>query len=1056
MTFRILCLVLEHDYSDVLSHIHPSPKRAAKMDVQQLVVLFQSTLDPNLRADSEKKLEEVSHFPGFAMVLLQMVMAQEIQKGIRQAAVIYLKNMISHHWVKRHEDLYPAGHLPYVIPDEDKVTIKENIVEATIQAEELIRVQLTVCIAEILSVDFPNNWPSLIPKIQSYITSDNQATWLGGLTVLHQVTKKYEYKNKSDRGPVIKVMEHFLSILHNRCVSLMKDDSAESCVMQSKILKIFKSLIQLHLPLELINQNNFPQWMGVFKTIIDRPIPEHAKSWDEDEQPSPWWKCKKWGVTVLFRIFDRYGCPGSASEEYNAFADFYDKHFAESVMQSMLKILDEHRRKEYVSPRVLQQVFNYLDQGVANARSWKIMRPHVQAIIRDIVFPLMCYSKSDEELWNEDPHEYIKVKNDLFEDFLYISPVAAAKKVLIDLNTKRRGVLEPTIQFIMEVLNTTPADPMKVDGALHMLGSLAKKLSKRKEYKNNMEIVLVRHVFPEFQSEFGFLRARANWVVQQFTVCPFNDPEILAQTVNHVMNCLCNDKDLPVQVDAGIAISHILNRDEDGVMAAIKPHVRNIVEKLLILLRETHTDELAGTISKMVENFGDEMSSIAFELTSTLCKTFLELVESEEDYDSKSVTAVGVLETIGCIVGELDQQEDIMAQLEELVSQLIVTVLEKEYMEFYEDTFLILSECTSIKISPRMWQLLQLVYETFQRDTIDYFTEMMPCLHNYVTVDPEGFLANQRNIEIMYEMTKKVLGSTLGEDPGEQAAKLIEVIILQHRNAIDQWLPAFMMLALERLTKEVKTSEFRVLLLQVVIAGLYTNAPLALSVLEKTQFPTSNEPITVQFITQWLKDTDCFLGMHDRKAYVLGMCSLLMIPSKDRPANVNMLAQQFLPSLILIFKGLQETYDEITAADEGEDEAEDENELESSDDEYDEEGTEYQEMLQKQTEKNLAGLRMFDVDDLDIFTTPIDDNPYIDEYITFKDTLQAVQTSDPQFYEAMISALNPDNGKEIQEIINEANRKQRANESRKIEEQGGYKFTLTEMPTSFSFGGNTS
>ena len=34
-----------------------------------------------------------------------------------------------------------------------------------------------------------------------------------------------------------------------------------------------------------------------------------------------------------------------------------------------------------------------------------------QAIIREIVFPLMCYSKSDEELWNEDPHEYIKVKN---------------------------------------------------------------------------------------------------------------------------------------------------------------------------------------------------------------------------------------------------------------------------------------------------------------------------------------------------------------------------------------------------------------------------------------------------------------------------------------------------------------------------------------------------------------------------------------------------------------------------------------------------------------------
>ena len=53
----------------------------------------------------------------------------------------------------------------------------------------------------------------------------------------------------------------------------------------------------------------------------------------------------------------------------------------------------------------------------------------------------------------------------------------------------------------------------------------------------------------------------------------------------------------------------------------------------------------------------------------------------------------------------------------------------------------------------------------------------------------------------------------------------------------------------------------------------------------------------------------------------------------------------------------------------------------------------------------------------------INRNHFID-IISF---VSAVQTNDPQFYEAMISTLNPENGKEIQEIINEANRKQRAN-----------------------------
>lgn len=35
-------------------------------------------------------------------------------------------------------------------------------------------------------------------------------------------------------------------------------------------------------------------------------------------------------------------------------------------------------------------------------------------------------------------------------------------------------------------------------------------------------------------------------------------------------------------------------------------------------------------------------------------------------------------------------------------------------------------------------------------------TEMMPCLHNYITVDTPAFLANPKNLEIIYNMCKKV------------------------------------------------------------------------------------------------------------------------------------------------------------------------------------------------------------------------------------------------------------------------------------------------------------
>ena len=75
-----------------------------------------------------------------------------------------------------------------------------------------------------------------------------------------------------------------------------------------------------------------------------------------------------------------------------------------------------------------------------------------------------------------------------------------------------------------------------------------------------------------------------------------------------------------------------------------------------------------------------------------------------------------------------------------------------------------------------------------------------------------------------------------------------------------QVVPLFVAAALERLTREVKTSELRTMCLQVAIAALYYSPPLLLNTLENLRFPNNTEPITNHFITQWLKDVDCFLG----------------------------------------------------------------------------------------------------------------------------------------------------------------------------------------------------
>ena len=78
---------------------------------------------------------------------------------------------------------------------------------------------------------------------------------------------------------------------------------------------------------------------------------------------------------------------------------------------------------------------------------------------------------------------------------------------------------------------------------------------------------------------------------------------------------------------------------------------------------------------------------------------------------------------------------------------------------------------------------LSFFFQVFERDGIDYFVDMMPALHNYVTIDTEAFLTLGSNREfplMLFNMSKKMLlESDPGEDPQCHAAKLLEVIILQ-------------------------------------------------------------------------------------------------------------------------------------------------------------------------------------------------------------------------------------------------------------------------------------
>ena len=82
---------------------------------------------------------------------------------------------------------------------------------------------------------------------------------------------------------------------------------------------------------------------------------------------------------------------------------------------------------------------------------WKMFKPHTAAVLRDVVFPLLCFSDEDVERWEDDPIDYVRSTLETEED--YGSPLMFAKN-LIQALLKDRGsyALPLMLQFARDVL----------------------------------------------------------------------------------------------------------------------------------------------------------------------------------------------------------------------------------------------------------------------------------------------------------------------------------------------------------------------------------------------------------------------------------------------------------------------------------------------------------------------------------------------------------------------------------------------------------------------------
>ncbi|KAB2014445.1 hypothetical protein ES319_D09G225300v1 [Gossypium barbadense] len=992
------------------------------MDLPSLVVVLQAALNPNPaeRKAAEQSLNQFQYTPQHLVRLLQIIVDNNCDMAVRQVASIHFKNFIAKNWAP----LDPNEQQKFLQSDKDMV--RDHILVFVTQVPPLLRVQLGECLKTIIHADYPEQWPRLLDWVKHNL-QDQQV--YGALFVLRILARKYEFKSEEERTPVHCIVEetfpHLLNIF-NRLVQIDKP-ALEVADLIKLICKIFWSSIYLEIPKQLLDPNLFNAWMMPFLNVLERPVPLEGQPVDPELRKSwGWWKVKKWTVHILNRLYTRFGDLKLRNPENRAFAQMFQKNYAGKILECHLNLLGVIRVGGYLPDRVTNLILQYLGSSISKNSMYTLLQPQIDVLLFEIVFPLMCFNDNDQKLWEEDPHEYVRKGYDIIED-LY-SPRTASMDFVCELVRKRgKENLQKFIQFIVEIFKRYDEAPVEYkpyrqkDGALLAVGALCDKLKQTEPYKSELEHMLMQHVFPEFRSPVGHLRAKAAWVAGQYARINFSDQNNFRLALHSVVSGLC-DPELPVRVDSVFALRSFVEACRD--LNEIRPILPQLLDEIFKLMNEVENEDLVFTLETIVDKFGEEMAPFALGLCQNLAAAFWRCMNTSEADDEAddpgALAAVGCLRAISTILESVSRLPQLFVQIEPTLLPIIRRMLTTDGQEVFEEVLEIVSYMTffSPTISLEMWSLWPLMIEALADWAIDFFPNILVPLDNYISRGTAHFLTCKEPDyqQSLWNMISSVMADKNLEDNDiEPAPKLIEVVFQNCRGQVDHWVEPYLRITLDRLRRTEK-SRLKCLLVQVIANSVYYNAVLTLSILNKLCVTTEVFNLWFHLLQQVKKSglLANFKREHDKKVCCLGLTSLLALPGEQFPGEA--LERVFKATLdLLVAYKVAANEEEVEDDDMDGFQTDDEDDADASDKEMGVDAEDEDEADNIRLQKLAAQAKAFhptdddDSDSDDDFSddeellSPIDE---VDPFVFFVDTVKALQASDPIRFQNLTQTLD--------------------------------------------------
>lgn len=876
------------------------------MDANYLLELFNGTFqaDPNVRGQAEEQLKQLSQQqPGFLGACLDILTETRVPAPIRKAAAVYLKNRVCMYW-KPSDPFYKA----YAIDHDEKPVVRDRIIDAIIGLDYQTKKQLIQVLHCLVQHDF-DEWPGLTKQTGELLqetTLDNEALVLRlytGLLCFLEICRhfRWEYSDGRDAQliPIIDLAFPHLLALGNALLDVPSEQMLEQLAEMLKlILKSYKFVTYIDFPAPLRQREQVAAWGEFHGKVTNYSTPNYVGDVDDKEKLMlEISKCYKWSVANMYRLFSRYGLVLPLKKfNYREFYTMFSDEFVPHLLNNYLMIISNWCNGDrWLSDTTLYQLLQFLSHLVVQKNTWNQIKPTIDQLVGHVIWPLVCPTDSQLEMFEEDPQEYIH----LYFDFNERSDLAtAALGFLQTLVMKRRSyTMEPIIKFGHAQLTALGIDDgdvesaKKKEGIFTMLGAVSDVVVP--QYGAQMEQFLSQLVFPALTLKYGFLKARAIEIALKYSDVKFTDENTLKGLFHGILSNFHDQQELPVSFCATLAIQSYLGHPQ------FTPILRNIIvrvmSRLLEISNQIDNDVTLIVMQECVENFSEQLQGYGVDLMQKLVEQFMRLARDvcdqqnqdfeDANYDEtgdKVIAATGLLGTMITILLSFENSREICLKLEEVMAPAIEYCLTNQLDDFLGELAQLIENLTYLlqMVSPITWKHFSGLVACFQsRIALLYLDNLIPCLHNYLVYGSDTIRANPEIVSQFYMVFASIAADDDDEDDdyGREdeyiyACELSQTFVMKLKDVAKPYIPQFLQAVyhIGRGLDDPQESSYtlkNVNVTDVIVACLIVDPETTL--LHLTQAGQAEA-----FFTRWFKVIPQLQRVFDLKLTALGLVTL--------------------------------------------------------------------------------------------------------------------------------------------------------------------------------------